>query len=111
MNQVQQDFVGKIQQYVRSLLPAFIALDVEGREADLPLGTLRVVCEFPRSITVAAPPRPSIADTSITRWNAGEREPPTLRNLFGAAWIEPYITWSSDLAWRATADGKKAGLK
>lgn len=47
----------------------------------------------------------------VDEWNGGDREPATLRVLFADAWIEPYVTWAGDIAWRATADGRKAGLK
>ena len=48
---------------------------------------------------------------AIVSWNAGARERDVLADLFEEGFVEPHVTWASDLGWRVTADGKKAGLK
>ena len=45
------------------------------------------------------------------QWSAGSRDHITLAAAFTLGWVEPHVTWASDLGWRVTEAGKKAGLK
>jgi hypothetical protein len=54
---------------------------------------------------------PLSLDIDPKPWNAGARDHDTLSELYAAALIEPHVTWASDLGWRVTDAGKKAGLK
>jgi hypothetical protein len=75
---------------------------------DVPIGTVRVTWEFNNGAVCGGGGR---FPASHAKWNAGERDAEITRELYAAALIEPHVTWASDLGWRVTDAGKKAGLK
>lgn len=84
-------------------------------------GYIRVVLEYPpsttspRSVTLGTVEHDvtfRIVPASVKKlWADGNRESGTLSAVFALGWVEPHVTWSSDLGWRVTDAGKKAGLK
>lgn len=73
---------------------------------DVPPGEIEV-----RVRTHGGPPRSALPHSAAIAWKQGERDASVTRALYAAGYIEPHVTWASDLGWRVTSEGKKAGLK
>lgn len=99
-------------QRLAEALPATICTEVRSRESsDVSPGFIRLVLEYPRSGAAQYPVLNSTLPATVVSWNAGAREHDILSELYAAALVEPHVTWASDLGWRVTEAGKKAGLK
>jgi hypothetical protein len=105
--------IDAIRKVMPMVLPVWAKYDVVERECDdVPLGSLRVALEYPRSVVQpSAGVGTGQSKIPVPRWNSGEREACVTRPLYALGHIEPYITWAGEIAWRATDDGKQAGLK
>lgn len=110
MNSVQRRAVEEIEGTLKKTGPA-VAWEVNGRiSSAVTPGSIRIICEFPPAAGQFTTPVIDEIDLKAL-WNAGERHEDVTRELYASAFVEPFITWASDLSWRVTAAGKKAGLK
>jgi hypothetical protein len=107
---MQPNLIDHILEWCQANLPAHMTADVlTGTSSDVPPGTVKIRCTLPSP----RPAAPAVIDAlpPSKRWNAGERDLDVTRPLYMAGHIEPHVTWASDLGWRVTSEGKKAGLK